>query len=80
MDELSLNSIKVLENDKVILNHSALKQIIGYMRLQSEAINTLSSRVSELTRVQNNHATEITANSKNIKTLATALKGVYSND
>lgn len=80
MEKLSLHSITLLENDRVIMKYETLRQLLDYIHLQTSAINNLKAEVSSLKKQLELHGVTINNNSKNIKAVAAALEGAYKDE
>lgn len=78
MEPITLRGITRLENNVVVLNNATLKQIVEYINKQTSAINQLSEELNKSNAKIDELTAAVSEIRNNTKTLAIALKGVYS--
>lgn len=80
MENLYVKGIKRLEHNMIIVDDAAFKQLLKHVNELTDVVNTLLENVSNLQSVSSKHSAEIATNLKNIKALATALEGAYTDE
>jgi prefoldin subunit 5 len=77
MEPIALKGIKRLENNVILINNDTLKQLVNYISLQTNTINTLISELNSAKQELDTLKGVVNNNSTNIKTIARALEGAY---